>query len=100
MHDTHIEVWLLCLYLYKRELEKKKTGKIELRRIVDMALHESFSVSLLVLLKNGFHSCDDCILYMKFETTKEKTCVLVVGGRCVCKIKGRVVNKEKDRKTS
>ena len=37
---------------------------------------------------------------MKFETTKEKTCVLVVGGRCVCKIKGRVVNKEKDRKTS
>ena len=47
-----------------------------------------------------FHSCDDCILYMKFETTKEKTCELVVGGRCVCKIKGRVVNKEKDRKTS
>ena len=47
-----------------------------------------------------FHSCDDCILYMKFETTKEKSCVLVVGGRCVCKIKGRIVNKKKDRKTS
>ena len=47
-----------------------------------------------------FTSNDDCILYMKFETTKEKSCVLVVGGRCVCKIKGRIVNKKKDRKTS
>ena len=91
-----------CAYfVQKRVREEEEQGKLNLGGYgFAWKLFCVVSLPVFVLLKNGFHSCDDCILYMKFETTKEKTCVLVVGGRCVCKIKGRVVNKEKDRKTS